>query len=313
MDAVSRASVVELPPRACTTRARLAAICDAAEYGERRAEASGVALGRARLLLTPPYRGALLVSGVLDDRGALLGFGRLAFTPGAGVAHLELVVRPAWRGRGIGRALLDYASARAARYGLVLVVEGRPSAAALRLASSARLVAARREIRCVRDAAPPEPGACVPPGCVTLAWRDRCPVSLLDAYGRIVALVQEEDMPIAPAEIRYHERATRAAGLRCHGVALLDAVSGALLATSCARVVAGHVAEQAETVVLPAYRGRGLGRAVKTALLRAVCRAEPRLRGFETYTARDNVAMRAVNERLGFVPVDEHVVWCSAA
>lgn len=322
---MDRRPIVDLPPRAPTTRAGLAALCTAAlddaacREGTPRTgtEPVGPAAAHALLLLTPPWRGAVLAFGALDAAGALAGFGRLALPPaapgrraGPPVAHLDLTVHPARRGEGIGRALLDEALRTAARHGAHLVVEGPPSAAALRLAARARLAVARCEVRAVRDALLPCPPPEAPDGCVALSWRDRCPAPLLGAYGRILALVQEEAAPMPPAEIRYHERAALAAGLRCQTVALLDRADGELVAVSTARVVAGRTAEQAETVVLPPLRGRGLGHVVKAALLHAVRRAEPRLRRFETYTARDNAPMRAVNADLGFAPVADHLVWC---
>ncbi|MFF3749924.1 GNAT family N-acetyltransferase [Streptomyces sp. NPDC002018] len=59
-------------------------------------------------------------------------------------------------------------------------------------------------------------------------------------------------------------------------------------------------AVQYDTVVVPAHRGRGLGRAVKRHLLGRLCELHPAVREISTTVADDNVSMLAVNESLGF-------------
>lgn len=55
------------------------------------------------------------------------------------------------------------------------------------------------------------------------------------------------------------------------------------------------------TAVAPAWRGRGLAKAVKARLLRAVCGRRPSVRLLITSNANVNAAMLAINTQLGFV------------
>ncbi|MFJ3926573.1 GNAT family N-acetyltransferase [Streptomyces sp. NPDC090022] len=62
-----------------------------------------------------------------------------------------------------------------------------------------------------------------------------------------------------------------------------------------------HRALQYDTVVVPAHRGRGLGRAVKARMLAGVRGSHPALREIATTVADENGPMRAVNASLGYV------------
>ena len=70
---------------------------------------------------------------------------------------------------------------------------------------------------------------------------------------------------------------------------------------------ATHRGFQSGTLVLPAHRGHGLGLAMKVANQRALRRAFPECRVLLTGNAGVNVAMNAVNERLGYRAVERCV------
>ena len=72
--------------------------------------------------------------------------------------------------------------------------------------------------------------------------------------------------------------------------------------------VADH-AWQFLTVVDPAHRGHRLGLAVKLANLRYALGHEPALRVIDTWNAAANRHMIAINEALGFRPVDVWSKW----
>lgn len=69
---------------------------------------------------------------------------------------------------------------------------------------------------------------------------------------------------------------------------------------------APEIAVQEDTLVDRAYRGRGIGRALKIANLRQLhdLPEAAAVRWLQTYTATDNEAMLALNAELGFVVAD---------
>lgn len=70
--------------------------------------------------------------------------------------------------------------------------------------------------------------------------------------------------------------------------------------------VAGDRAQHGFTGTRRAYRGRGLASAVKAAALNAA--AARGVTRVTTSNAEQNAAMRAVNRKLGFAPIGEHII-----
>lgn len=68
-------------------------------------------------------------------------------------------------------------------------------------------------------------------------------------------------------------------------------------------------AYQWDTLVLPKHRGHRLGVALKVANLRRLQDAQGDLRLMHTWNAEVNRPMLAVNEALGFRPVERHEEW----
>ncbi len=67
--------------------------------------------------------------------------------------------------------------------------------------------------------------------------------------------------------------------------------------------------EQGDTVVLPAHRGGGLGRALKAEMLRWLRAELPEVGELTTWVARDNAAMNAVNQALGYRKASAYTTW----
>jgi GNAT superfamily N-acetyltransferase len=69
----------------------------------------------------------------------------------------------------------------------------------------------------------------------------------------------------------------------------------------------GDLAIQLDTAVAAAHRGHRLGILMKASMLRWLMAAEPQVRRVTTFNATSNVHMIAVNEALGFVPVERWI------
>ncbi|MEV0649273.1 GNAT family N-acetyltransferase [Phytomonospora sp. NPDC050363] len=106
----------------------------------------------------------------------------------------------------------------------------------------------------------------------------------------------------------YQEAAAARLHRRPH-VAALHKPSGRLVAWAFLALVSpdGRHAEHCVTVVMTEHRGHRLGMLVKTGLHRYARQIEPRLRWIDTWNAAENTHMIAVNDELGFVPVESYV------
>jgi RimJ/RimL family protein N-acetyltransferase len=78
-------------------------------------------------------------------------------------------------------------------------------------------------------------------------------------------------------------------------------------ASTC--VVGDGFAEQGDTLVAPSHRGHRLGLRIKLANLDLLMRHNPDLRAVDTFNADDNRWMIAVNEAMGFRPIQRIEDW----
>jgi GNAT superfamily N-acetyltransferase len=154
-------------------------------------------------------------------------------------------------------------------------------------------------------------------------WRDRVPdeyvkdVAILggrlmtDAPTGDLALDEVLDAEIVDVErIRGNEAAREAMGCRLYATGACDQ-SGHVVALSTLvmeTTVPDH-AWQAVTLVHPANRGHRLGTIVKIENLRYALAHEPPLASIDTWNAEANTHMIAINEAMGFRPVDTWVAW----
>jgi len=235
-------------------------------------------------------------------------------------ADLVLVVHPAQRRHGIGRALLKHAAARAATNGRTVLngqarfgSDGEPFARSV--GAERGLVDVQRvmDVRAVGDdqlaqlrATAEEKAA----GYSLVSWTDLVPEEFIEPAAALYAALN--DAPHDPQSVpavwdarRVRERVNGlrpAYGLRVYAVAARHDATGELAGFTEVGVDPadpgwGH---QMLTGVTRAHRGHRLGLLVKAAMAQWLKAAEPQLERIQTWNAQSNRYMIAVNEALGY-------------
>ncbi len=208
---------------------------------------------------------------------------------------VRLYVDPAARRRGAGRALAG--AVRVACTGRLrsVVLAGQPGdrfAAALGAIVVNRLVVMRLRLA---DAPPPRPLAA---GYEWVTWTGRAPERLLASYaaakcfiGDAPGAAHQLDPTWTPERVRSWEHD----GLMVGAVVFAGSV---VAVTEIETTAAG--AGQADTVVVPGHRGRGLGAAVKSRLTHRLCTERPDVATLTSSISAANVPMLATARSLGW-------------
>ncbi|WP_196810965.1 GNAT family N-acetyltransferase [Arthrobacter sp. 35W] len=153
-----------------------------------------------------------------------------------------------------------------------------------------------------------------------LLWNGRCPEAVLEAYADLRRRMSTE-VPLGGLDL--HEERWDGARVRAEEDEV--AAKGSSLLVAVAReaatgALAGHtvlehspdvpaVAFQNDTLVLPSYRGHGLGRRMKDANLAAAGREWPTVERIYTFNAEENANMLAINIAMGFVRAGATATW----
>ncbi|XVU29085.1 GNAT family N-acetyltransferase [Actinoplanes sp. CA-054009] len=241
-------------------------------------------------------------------------------------AEFELAVAPRHRRRGVGAALYEAAAAVARANGrrVISAELNVPLTGSLAEHTDGRFALARgfesklTERRYLLSL-PAEPRTSeAPTGYRLQSWTG--PVSAESAPGfAAMRTLMEQDVPTgerdhepdvftAPDVLRGDERMSAAGwGLV---TSLLHAPDGTPAGYTRVVVNADRLhAQQDDTFVLRAHRGRRLGAVLKSANLVELAAGFPTVRHLHTWTAEGNDAMIATNRRFGFHPVEAmHVV-----
>jgi RimJ/RimL family protein N-acetyltransferase len=248
------------------------------------------------------------------------------------MAEIEVSVPPGARRQGVGTALLNHARDLAVAEGR-RVLEAEVNAIGAGVAGLAESPGGRfalglgfdvkhTELRLLLDLPMEErrlrelEGDAVARsvGYEAAGWVGLAPAELLDAFAEMHTLM-EVDVPsgeLSREPLVYDAERLRAMQQRLidQGYGLVTTLvldpKGRPAGYTSMFVMGGESREvlQDETFVLRAHRGRALGTRAKLANLRLLAQHYPHAEHVHTYTAEVNDAMRAVNDRLGFRPVE---------
>lgn len=248
---------------------------------------------------------------------------------------VELFVHPDHRRRGHGRALLahvrqrahgqgrqrifGYAAAPLDRNGPVSCWPGQIFAAK----AGARPV--QDEVRRSLDLTAVNPALLAPVdtpgrtcGYSLRAWIDRAPPGLDAGLAALTALMSidppQGDTGRSPerwdaGRYRAAEDTALAGGRRHVVTAVCHDASASLVGYTHIAVNGSPVADQEDTIVRVEHRGHGLGLLLKAANLILLREHFPAVERVNTWNAASNTHMIAINDTLGFVPVDRWEEW----
>jgi GNAT superfamily N-acetyltransferase len=249
-----------------------------------------------------------------------------------GNADIELQVAPKYRGRGIGRALHAHAVGVAREHGRVRLIgeavtalPGGPprdeagAAFATAMGAKEALVEVRRRL----DLSTVDVGglrAAEAPGYSLVRWRERAPDDIVADVGRLDARMYTdpplgdlvlEKPNIDVARVRESEESHDRRGERSYKTGVRHDATGTLVGWTMLALestVDDH-AWQTITIVDPDHRGHRLGMWIKVANLKYLMAHEPEVRMIDTWNAASNTHMIAINEAVGFRPVDAWGMW----
>ncbi|WP_091079926.1 GNAT family N-acetyltransferase [Micromonospora nigra] len=250
----------------------------------------------------------------------------------------ELVVDPAHRRRGVGRALLAYARRVALDHGrrrlissTVGALPGGParSTAGAAFAAAVGAQAALAEVRRRQDVTALDRAALAAleaeararsSGYRTVTFHGAVPEEYVADVARLESrLIGDAPMGdlIVEAEkvdgerLRQIERIRAARRRRQYHAGAVHEPSGRLVAWTMIDLGPSETwhAWQEITIVDPDHRGHRLGLLVKVENLRYVLAHEPALRAIDTWNAAANDHMVSINAQLGYQPVDAWTDW----
>jgi GNAT superfamily N-acetyltransferase len=246
------------------------------------------------------------------------------------LATADVYVHPDHQRRGVGRALVEHTMQQVRAHGRRVLLSEAYSplgedGPGLRFALALGFTPAIEDTIKVVDLPATEPGWAAleravgsrTEGYRLVAWERAVPGEHLPGYCALLEAFNDE-APMGELDlerevwdekrVRLREEQNRAA--RRHELAVAALAPDGTMVGLTELVVSHYAPErgfQSGTLVLPEHRGHALGLAMKLANHRAVRAAFPQCRVLMTGNAGVNVAMNAVNDRLGYRDVERCV------
>jgi GNAT superfamily N-acetyltransferase len=249
--------------------------------------------------------------------GRIIGLASVAVpsSPENPVGQVEITVHPRWRRRGVATTLLRAVLPVFVEVHLtaveVAVRTGEPGehwAAALGFTLVHETVL--QQLLFAGTDPPGEQAATPPPGYQLRTWTGSAPEDLLASYAAarnaITDAPQGESSEVeprwTPERVREAEHDVREREGTQRVVVAVHEGSGQVAALTELDVYAyrQQVGYQADTVVVGEHRGHGLGRCIKSHMLRRLRSEQPDLERIYTSCAASNVHMLRINRDLGF-------------
>jgi GNAT superfamily N-acetyltransferase len=231
--------------------------------------------------------------------------------PSPTFALTEIFVRPAARRRGLGAALLEAVEVAAREEGMSsffghhATEEGAAFAHVMGGVDGQREVASEARLR---EADIPEP--VLPAGWRLRSWRGAAPEELIETYARARAAIDDAPAPgdftLGNIDVEWVRNMEKTAADRNREIWATVAIDerGEIGSFTDVRTspAPSPVAGTDDSATAAWARRRGLATAVKCESLRLLRESRPDVEVVRTLNAEENLGMRTVNTRAGFIP-----------
>lgn len=245
------------------------------------------------------------------------------------VARLEVYVEPLHQRAGAGTALVEAAHERVAAEGRTVVLtevatpRGTDASPGLRLARRLGYETEVVDVMKVADLEETQPSweallaetKAAAEGYTMRSWWGRCPDDLVAGFCTVIETFFSEvpvgELDVEPQrwdEQRLREKEERFALAGRHETTTLAIAPDGEIVGMTEAMVSDHAPDRAfqgSTIVAPEHRGHRLGLRLKSTNHLLLRQAFPGCRTMLTGNADVNAAMNAVNDRLGFRPVEQ--------